>query len=65
MALCFGQQHYGWLTLGVEPDTLITHAYPIIVQWTDVLIAFGLVALIGLLTALVTSLTMRRRLKLR
>ena len=63
LALCYGQQRFGWLTLGVEPDTLITHAYPIIVQWTDVLIAFGLVALIGLLTALVTSLTMRHRLR--
>jgi len=62
LLLCLGQQHYGWLTLGVDASTLIVHAYPVAVQWTDVLLAFALVAAIGLLTALVTSLTMRRRL---
>ena len=62
LLLCLGQQHYGWLTLGVDASTLIVHAYPVAVQWTDVLLAFALVAAIGLLTALVTSRTMRRRL---
>ena len=62
LLLCFGQQQYGWLKLGVDTQALVVHAYPVVVQWGDVLLAFGLVALIGLLTALVTSLTMRRRL---
>lgn len=62
LALCFGQQHYGWLTLGVDASNLIVHAYPVVVEWFDVLVTFALVAGIGLLTALVTSLTMRRRL---
>ena len=65
LVLCFGQQHYGWLTVDADPQTLIVHAYPVAVQWTDVLLAFLLVAAIGLLTALVTSLTMRRRLAAR
>lgn len=65
LLLCFGQQHYGWLTVDADPQTLIVHAYPVAVQWTDVLLAFLLVAAIGLLTALVTSLTMRRRLAAR
>ena len=63
LLLCFGQQHYGWLKLGVDTQSLVVHAYPVVVQWTDVLLAFALVAAIGLLTALVTSLTMRRRLR--
>ena len=62
LALCYGQQHYGWLTLGVDAETLVTHAYPVAVQWTDVALTFALVAAIGLATSLVTPLTMRRRL---
>ena len=62
LLLCLGQQHFGWLKLGVDSQSLVVHAYPVIVQWTDVLLAFALVAVIGLLTALATSLTMRRRL---
>lgn len=62
LALCYGQQHYGWLTVGQDPSSLVVHAYPVVVQAGDVAIAFALVAGIGLLTALVTSLVMRRRL---
>lgn len=62
LGLCFGQQHYGWLTLGGDSSNLVVHAYPVIVQWVDVIVAFALVAAIGLLTAIVTSFTMRRRL---
>ena len=38
-------------------------AYPVQVMWSDVLVVFLLVAAVGLLTSLVTSLTMRRRLE--
>ena len=41
---------------------MIINAYPVEVQWTDVLITFALVAAVGLLTSMVTALIMRRRL---
>ncbi len=62
LILCLCQQQFGWITLGVDPSTAIITAYPIEVQWTDVIIVFLLVAAVGLLTSLFTSLTMRRRL---
>ncbi|MBR1804164.1 MAG: ABC transporter permease, partial [Muribaculaceae bacterium] len=62
LLLCLGQQTFGWLKLGGDPATMIVHAYPVTVVWTDVLIVFALVAAIGALTSLVTTLIMRRRL---
>lgn len=62
LLLCLGQQTFGWLKLGGDPANMIVHAYPVTVVWTDVLVVFALVAAIGLLTSLVTTLIMRRRL---
>jgi ABC-type lipoprotein release transport system permease subunit len=62
LVLCLCQQTFGWLKLGGDASVLIVQAYPVIVVWSDVLIVFLLVAAIGLLTSLVTSLTMRHRL---
>lgn len=63
LALCLCQQQYGWLKLSSSADAVIVQAYPVQVMWSDVLVVFLLVAAIGLLTSLVTSLTMRRRLE--
>lgn len=63
LALCLCQQQYGWLKLSRSADAVIVQAYPVQVMWSDVLVVFLLVAAIGLLTSLVTSLTMRRRLE--
>lgn len=62
LILCLCQQHYGWLKLNGDPATMIIDAYPVAVEWTDVLVTFALVAVVGLLTSLVTALIMRRRL---
>lgn len=62
LLLCLGQQRYGWLRLSGDPANMIINAYPVEVQWTDVLITFALVAAVGLLTSMVTALIMRRRL---
>lgn len=62
LLLCLGQQRYGWLRLSGDPANMIINAYPVKVQWTDVLITFALVAAVGLLTSMVTALIMRRRL---
>lgn len=62
LLLCLGQQHFGWLKLGGDASQLIVTAYPVQVVWTDVLVVFLLVAAVGLVTSLVTSLIVRRRL---
>ena len=63
LALCICQQQFGWLRLSGDPANMIISAYPVEVQWTDVLITLALVAAVGLLTSAVTALIMRRRLK--
>ena len=62
LILCLCQQAFGWLKLSADASAVIIQAYPVQVQWTDVVIVFALVALIGFLTSLVTSVIVRRRL---
>ncbi len=62
LVLCLCLQQFGWLRLSGDPANMIVSAYPVEVQWTDVLVTLGLVAAVGLLTSAVTALIMRRRL---
>ena len=63
LILCLCQQQSGLLRLSGDPANMIISAYPVEVQWTDVLVTLALVAAVGLLTSMVTALIMRRRLK--
>ena len=63
LVLCLCQQQFGWLRLSGDPANMIISAYPVIVEWTDVLVTLALVAAVGLLTSMVTAMIMRRRLK--
>ncbi len=63
LILCLCQQQFGWLRLSGDPANMIISAYPVEVQWTDVIVTLALVAAVGLLTSMVTALIMRRRLK--
>ena len=63
LILCLCQQQFGWLRLSGDPANMIISAYPVEVQWTDMLVTLALVAAVGLLTSMVTALIMRRRLK--
>ena len=63
LVLCLCQQQFGWLHLSGDPANMIISAYPVEVQWTDVIVTLALVAAVGLLTSMVTALIMRRRLK--
>ena len=63
LILCLCQYHFGWLRLSGDPANMIVSAYPVEVQWTDVLVTLALVAVVGLLTSMVTALIMRHRLK--
>ncbi len=63
LVLCLCQQQFGWLKMQGDESLLVVRAYPVQVELTDVLVVFVLTAFIGLLTSVVTSLTMRRRLR--
>lgn len=63
LALCLCQQQFGWLQINADPGDVIVRAYPVKVIFSDVLIVFLLVAAVGFITSLVTSLTVRRRLR--
>ena len=62
LALCICQQQFGWLRLSGDPANMIISAYPVAIEWADVLVTLALVAAVGLLTSMVTALIMRRRL---
>ncbi len=47
VALCLAQQHFGLLSLGAAGDNFVVEAYPVRVQWGDILLV--------LLTVTVTS----------
>lgn len=63
LALCWLQQTFGLITLSGASDTMIVRTYPVQMVWSDVLVVFALVAAVGLLTSVVTSSIMRRRLR--
>lgn len=65
LILCMLQQQCGLLRLNGDPTTMVVAAYPVQVVWTDVVVVFLLVAAVGLLTSLVTSVIMRHRLVVR
>jgi ABC-type lipoprotein release transport system permease subunit len=54
VALCLGQQHFGWLKLGSGTEYVIS-AYPVQVQTPDVLLTAVIVLLLGFLAALYPS----------
>ncbi|MGN1246625.1 MAG: FtsX-like permease family protein [Muribaculaceae bacterium] len=62
LLLCWLQQEFGLIALQGNGDNLIVRTYPVEIQLTDVAIVFALVAAVGLLTSIVTSAIMRRRL---
>ena len=48
--LCLGQQHFGWLTLGNGAEYVIS-AYPVQVQWTDIVLVGVIVLALGFVAA--------------
>ncbi len=52
LVLCLLQQHYGLLRLSDVPGAYIIDAYPVIVQFSDILVVFVSVSLISMLTVL-------------
>lgn len=62
VVLCLCQQAFGWLKLSGDASMVIVQAYPVKVLWPDLVVVFLFVAAIGLMTSVITSLTMKRRL---
>lgn len=50
VAVCLGQQHFGWLKLGTGSEYIIS-AYPVVVQWTDILLVALIVLALGFVAA--------------
>lgn len=63
LVLCLLQEHFGLIEMQGNAATLIITAYPVAVQWIDVLVVLALSVAVGALTSLVTKLIMRRKLR--
>lgn len=50
VAVCLGQQHFGWLKLGSGSEYIIS-AYPVELQLTDLVLVTAVVLLLGLVAA--------------
>lgn len=61
VALCLIQEKFGLIKLGGDPDILVVHAYPVIVEWSDLLVALTPVAAIGIITAWISAAFARSR----
>ena len=59
--LCLLQQHFGFIKLNGNPETLTVSSYPVVVEWIDILWAMIPVIVIGLITAWITSAFTRSR----
>ena len=58
--LCLVQEKFGIIKLAGDPETLIITTYPVRLEWTDLLISFFPVLIIGLITAWIASAYARR-----
>lgn len=64
LVLCLLQQHFGFIRLSDTPGAYIIDSYPVIVKFTDVLVVFSVVSLIGLITVLYPVNNLKRKLEL-
>lgn len=62
LVLCLLQQHFGILRLSDVPGAYIIDAYPVIVQFSDILVVFVSVSLISMLTVLYPVNNLRKKL---
>lgn len=62
VVLCLAQQHLGIIKLNGTPGTLILDAYPVVVEWSDLVVVLAMAIAVGALASLVTAAVMRFRL---
>ncbi len=51
VAICMGQQYFGWLKMGDTDGVFVVDAYPVVVAWSDIAVIVMTVLLIGFLAA--------------
>jgi lipoprotein-releasing system permease protein len=61
LILCVLQTTFGIIPLDAEGGSFIVNYYPVAVQWTDIVLIFLTIMLIGLLTSLIPVLRINRR----
>jgi len=61
VTLCLLQQEFGWIKFGEGADAFIIDAYPVLVQFWDVVIVFLTVLSIGFLSAWISVYKLGRR----
>jgi lipoprotein-releasing system permease protein len=61
LIVCFLQITFGIIHLNAEGGSFIIDYYPVAVQWTDIVLVFLTIMLIGLITSLVPVLRINRR----
>lgn len=50
--VCMGQSYFGWIKLGSTQGAFAVDAYPVIVQWSDLIIILACVLFIGFIAVL-------------
>ncbi len=62
--LCLLQQHFGFIKLNADPETLLMATYPVRLEWPDLLLTMIPIIIIGAACALTAANYARRRMKL-
>ena len=61
--LCLLQQEFGLIKLAGDASAVIVSSYPVRLIFSDLIVVFAMVSVVGLLTSLITALFMRTRLR--
>lgn len=61
VALCLLQEKFGFIRLQGDPQTLVTAAYPVSLQWQDILVTLIPLSIMALVAAGITSAFARHR----
>lgn len=61
VTLCLLQQHFGFIKLAGDPSLLVVKAYPVAVEWSDLLTVLIPVVIIGSITAIISYRFARNR----
>lgn len=57
LAICFGQQYFGWIKL----NGFVIDAYPVAIHWKDIVLVFFTVIIVGGLAAWMPAVRLSRR----
>ncbi|MCL2040997.1 MAG: ABC transporter permease [Bacteroidales bacterium] len=61
LIICLLQNIFGFIPLDAENGSFAVNYYPVIVQWTDIVLVFLTIMLIGLITACIPVLGIKRQ----